>query len=155
MRQCVNSLWLINFLLSPFTKDSILNIPIKRIYDKREFNYAAHSNNTRQYGKRGFISLHGALCSLFNYTHHHVHTHIYIYIYIYTHTHTHTLFKKSKIYIKTFKTLLHVSDHTIILREHILFLAKVIIKTFSELLLYVNFGAVAAYRVFVCESYAV
>ena len=89
--------------------------------------------------------MHGAFCSLFNYTHHHVHIYIYIY----------TLFKKSKIYIKTFKTLLHVSDHTIILREHILFLAKVIIKTFSELLLYVNFGAVAAYRVFVCESYAV
>ena len=32
-------------------------------------------------------------------THTHTHTHIYIYI----------LFKRSKIYIKTFKTLLHVS----------------------------------------------
>ena len=45
------------------------------------------------------------LHSLFNYTHHHMHTH--------THTHTHIyiyiLFKKSKIYIKTFKTLLCVS----------------------------------------------
>jgi len=41
---------------------------------------------------------------LFNYTHQHMHTH--------THTHTHThiyiLFKKSKICIKIFKTLLHV-----------------------------------------------
>jgi len=54
-----------------------------------------------------FLSLHSALCSLFNYTHQYMHTH--------THTHTHThiyiyiLFKKSKIYIKTLKTLLHVS----------------------------------------------
>ena len=33
--------------------------------------------------------------------------------------------------------------------------SKIYIKTFSELLRYVNFGAVAACRVFACESYAV
>jgi len=38
---------------------------------------------------------------LFTYTHQHTHTH--------THTHIYILFKKSKIYIKTFKMLLHVS----------------------------------------------
>ena len=41
------------------------------------------------------LSLHRAFCSLFNYTHQHMN--IYI------------LFKKCKIYIKTFKMLLHVS----------------------------------------------
>jgi len=48
-----------------------------------------------------FLSFHRAFCSLFNYTHQHTHTHTHIYIYI--------LFKKSKIYIRKFKTLLHVS----------------------------------------------
>ena len=42
---------------------------------------------------------------LFNYTHLHMHIYIYIYIYLFIYL----LFKKSKIYIKTFKTLLHVS----------------------------------------------
>ena len=37
----------------------------------------------------------------FKHTHTHTHTHTYIYVYI--------LFKKSKMYIKTLKTLLHVS----------------------------------------------
>ena len=54
-------------------------------------------------------------------TYTHTHTHIYIYIYIYA------LFKKSTIYIIIFKKLLHVSITLIILREHTLFLAKVII----------------------------
>ena len=45
------------------------------------------------------LSFHRAFCSLFNYAQQP--KHIYIYIYI--------LFKKSKIYIKTLKTLLHVS----------------------------------------------
>jgi len=40
---------------------------------------------------------------LFNYTHQHMHIHTHTHIYIYI------LFKKSKIYIKTFKMLLHVS----------------------------------------------
>ena len=40
--------------------------------------------------------------------------------------HTHVLFNKSKIYIKTLKTAPTYFDHTIILREHTLFLAKVI-----------------------------
>ena len=57
--------------------------------------------------------------------------------------------------MKTLKNAPTCFEHMIILRQHTMFLATVIIKTFSELLLYVNFGAVAACRVFVCESYAV
>jgi hypothetical protein len=52
-------------------------------------------------------------------------------MYTHTHTHIHILFKKSKIYIKTFKNAPTCFDHTIILREHILFLAKVIIYKHS------------------------
>jgi len=93
-----------------------------------------------------FLSLHHAFCSLFNYTHQHMH------IYIYTH---YILFKKSKIYIKTFKTLLHVSITRSSSESISCSLLKLKFKTFSELLCYVNFGAVAACRVFVCELYAV
>jgi len=63
----------------------------------------------------------------------HTHTHIYIYIYI--------LFKKSKIYLKTFKKLLHVS----ITRSSSG-------SIYCELLHYVKFGAVAACHVFLCVS---
>ena len=37
------------------------------------------------------------------------------------------LYKKSKMYIKTFKNTPTCFDHMIILREHMLFLAKVIV----------------------------
>ena len=46
------------------------------------------------------LSLHRAFCILFNCTHRQMHIYIYIYM---------LLFNKSKIYIKTLKTLLHVS----------------------------------------------
>ena len=60
----------------------------------------------------------------------------YIYIYIYI------LFKKYKIYIKTFKTLLHVS----IIRSSSgsTYCSLLKFETFSELLCYGNVGAVAA-----------
>ena len=76
----------------------------------------------------------------FNYTHQHMNIHI--------------LFKKSKIYIETLKTLLHVSITRSSSGSLLCSLLKLQFKTFSELLHYVNFGAVAACRVFVCESYA-
>jgi len=41
--------------------------------------------------------------------------------------HIYVIFKKSKIYIKILKNALTCFDHTIILRERILLLAKVII----------------------------
>ena len=82
----------------------------------------------------------------------HTHTHIkniYIYIYIYI------LFKKSKSYIKIFKTLLHVLIARSYSGSILCSLLKLYFKTFNELLRYVNFSAVAACRVFVCESYTV
>jgi len=65
------------------------------------------------------------------------------------------LFTKFTIYIKTLKTLLHIS----ILRSSsgILYcsLLKLYIKTIRNLLHYIHFDDVAACRVFVCASYAV
>ena len=72
------------------------------------------------------------------------HTNIYIYIYI--------LFKKSKIYIKTLKKLLHVSITRSSSGSILSSLLNLKFKTFSELLRYVNFGALVACHVFVCES---
>ena len=58
------------------------------------------------------------------------------------------LFKRFKIYIKTLKTLLHVS----ILRSSsgsiLCSLLKLYIQTISDLLHYISFGAVAACHVF-------
>ena len=68
--------------------------------------------------------------------HAHGHTHVYIHIYI--------LFKKSKIYIKTFKTLLHVSITRSSSESIYCSLLSLWFKTFSELRPYVNFGVVAA-----------
>jgi hypothetical protein len=64
-------------------------------------NLIKHINFKREY-QRNMVN---KKRRLFNYTHQHMHIYIYIYTYI--------LFKKSKIYIKTFKTLLHISiiDH--------------------------------------------
>ena len=51
----------------------------------------------------------------------------------------------SKIYIKTFKTILHVSITRSSSGNIYCSSLKLYFKTFSELLRYVNFGAVAAY----------
>ena len=64
-------------------------------------------------------------------------------------------------YLRSLKfTLKHLKrstcfDPTIIFREHIFSLIKLYTKTISDLLRYINFGDVAACRVFVCASYAV
>ena len=80
-------------------------------------NYA-HTYNFDLFNSKStlynFLSFHRAFCRLFNYTHQHIHIYIYIHIYyLITHTNTCTytyiLFKTYKIYIKIFKTLLHVS----------------------------------------------
>ena len=68
--------------------------------------------------------------------------------------HIYIQFKKSKIYIKTLKTLLHVSITRSSSGSIHCSLLKLLFKTFSELLRYVNFGAVAACRV-LCVSRAV
>ena len=77
------------------------------------------------------------------YTHQlmHTHTHTHIYIYIYK-------FKKFKMYIKTLKTLLHVSI-TLSSSSGSTYcsLLKLCIKTISDILRYINFG------LFVCASY--
>jgi len=85
-----------------------------------------------------FSSFHRAFCGLFNYTHQNMHMYI--------------LFKKSKIYVRTFKTLLHVSIPRSFSGNIYCSLLKLRFKTFSELLHYVNFGVAAACRVFVCVS---
>ena len=61
----------------------------------------------------------------------------------------------SKIYIKKFKTILHISITRSSSGSIYCSLVKLQFKTSSELVRYVNFGAVAARRVFVCESCAV
>ena len=76
-----------------------------------------------------------------NVTHLIAHTNTCIYIYIYI------LFKKSKIFIKTFKTLVHVSITRSSSGSFHCSLLKLQFKTFSELLRYVNFDAVTACRV--------
>jgi len=68
--------------------------------------------------------------TLFNYTHQQLHIYICIYIYV--------LFKKSKIYIKALKTLLHVSITRSSSGSLYCSLLKLKFKTFSELLRYVN-----------------
>jgi len=88
-----------------------------------------------------------------------VHSVVYLISHTNTHTHTHThtytyiLFKKSKIYIKTFETFLHVSITQSSSGSIHCSLLKLQLKTFSELLHYVNFSAVAACRV-LCVSHA-
>jgi len=69
--------------------------------------------------------------------------------------HLYILFKKFKIYIKTLKTLLHVSIPRSSSGSTYCSLLKICIKTISDLLYYINFCDVAACRVFVCASYGV
>jgi len=74
---------------------------------------------------------------LFNYTHQH--THIYV------------LFKKSKIYIKALKTLLHVSTIRSSSGSILCSLLKLQFKTLSYLLRYVSL-VLWQYVVFLCVS---
>ena len=78
--------------------------------------------------------------SVFNYTHQHVH--IYV------------LFKKSKIYIKTLKTLQHVSIIWSSSGSILCSLLKLQFKTFSELLFYVNL-VMWQHVMFLCVSHTV
>ena len=86
--------------------------------------------------------VHGATINMYTvYLITHTNTCMYLYICV--------LFKKSKIYMKTFKTLLHVSITRSSSGSIYCSLLKLQFKTYSELLCYVNFGAVAACHVFV------
>jgi len=62
----------------------------------------------------------------------------------FSYTHQYILFKKSKIYIETFILLLHVLIIRSSSESIYCSLLKLSFKTFSELLRYINFGAVAA-----------
>jgi len=83
-----------------------------------------------------------------------VHSEVYL---IHTHQlmHFYILFKKFKFYIKTLETLLHVSILRSSSGSTYSSLLELYIKTISDLLRYINFGDVAACRVFVCASYTV
>ena len=69
--------------------------------------------------------------------------------------HLYIIFKKFKIYIKTIETLLHVSILRSSSGSTYCSLLKSYIETTSDLIRYINFGYVAARRVFVCASYVV
>ena len=58
-----------------------------------------------------------------------------------------------KIYIKTLKTLLHISILRSSSGSKYCSLLNLYIKTISDLLRYITFGDVVACRVFVCASY--
>ena len=73
---------------------------------------------------------------------------IYIYIYIYI-----CYLRSLKFYIKTLKTLLHVSILRSFSGNTYCSLLKIYTKIISDLLCYINFGDVAACLVFVCASY--
>jgi len=92
-----------------------------------------------------FLSVHRAFCSLI--THQHIHISTHAHTHARTHTYTYILFKKSKTYIETLKTLLHVSITRSSSGSMYCSLLKLQFKTISVLLGYVNFGAVAACRV--------
>jgi len=82
-----------------------------------------------------------------------VHSEVYL-IYTQNLMHLYILLTEFKIYIETLKTLLHISILRSSSGSTYCSLLKLYIKTISGSLPYINFGDVAACRLFVCVSYA-
>ena len=121
------------FSISAITCTILLNVICKFMYhvgtrdvrflrDTRRYKYSLH------YLYRYIV--HSEICLIYAYQL----IHLYIYI----------LFKKFIIYIKTLKTLLHVSILRSSSESTYCSLLKLYIKTISDLLRYITFGDVAA-----------